>query len=229
MRVKLSCKLTSTDNKIGYNYNRALSSLIYELLGQYDPSYAKSLHDSNNIKGFTFSPLNFQTAQYRQKITISANRFSFVVSTSDEVLLNALLNTNQRELVLNTVEGSIHFIIDKVEVAKPVVTTKTFVLGSPLVINFKGEKRIEYLAPDDEKYKELLFKNLIRKAGKQFTDYNIDSFKFEVLTAKPKEKLINKIKGYIYDFMIDCPEELIMAGVVNGFGVKNSQGFGFVK
>lgn len=229
MRLKLHCRLTSKENVLGYNYNRSLSALIYTLLSEHDPEYGKALHNANRIKGFTFSPLYFHDAQYRKEITLTDKKFSFVVSTSDEILVTALMNVSQRERVLVTKEGSIRFQMDSVEITKPVIRSNIFQLGSPLVISIDGENRTEYLPPSDENYKELLFKNLIKKAGKQVDDYNLKEFGFKVLTANPKEKLITHVKGYIFDFMIDCPEELVMAGVVNGFGIKNSQGFGYVK
>lgn len=221
--------MTSKENVLGYNYNRALSAFIYELLSEYDSEYGKVLHDSNRIKGFTFSPINFYAAHFRKEITLTDKSFSFVVSTSDNILATALMNVSQNERLLDTKEGSIRFQVEMVEVAMPVIRSNIFQLISPLVISTDGEHRVEYLSPSDEKYKELLFKNLIRKAGKQIADYNMDEFDFRVLTPIPKEKLITHVKGYIYDFVIECPEELLMAGVLNGFGIKNSQGFGYVK
>ena len=229
MRVKVNCKLTSTDNVIGYNYNFALSALIYRMLARHDFSYSRELHEGRGIKHFTFSPIEFRKAGFGRKITMEKKRFSFILSSSRDKLIEAFLNYDDQKHLLVTPGGSIRFKISEVELSKPVITGNTFRLLSPLAINIRKNGKEYFLAPHEEGYSRLLFENLIKKAGKQESDYNPDDFRFEVLSKNPQSKFINHVKGYLYDFKIICPKELIKVGVVDGFGVKNSQGFGFVK
>jgi len=102
-------------------------------------------------------------------------------------------------------------------------------------------KKADYLFPDGEKYQRIFIQNLIhkyesfyRKSIKLSEDNKI-SLK---ILSRPKSRLVtvkantpqeNKIKGYLFDFTIKSPVELIKIGYYGGFGEKNSLGFGCVK
>lgn len=230
MRIKIHCRLTSRERTIGYNYNNALSAIIYNMMHSFDPTFSKTLHDGTGFKRFTFSPIEFDKADFRRdgNIFLKEKSFSFIVSTSQPKIREAIANMEQKEYQLCTDNGSITFEVVNIVEGVVSLNNNIFELASPIAINKKVNKKEIFLAPNDSEYNQLFFKNLIRKAGKTGSDYDISKFNLEIIGPNPKKRFQNYVIGYKYIFRITCPKELIEVGVLEGFGVKNSQGFGYV-
>lgn len=114
---------------------------------------------------------------------------------------------------------------------------------SPVVISKlgDGDRYEQYLKPGDKDYDTLFFKNLTDKFS--IFALNNDGKKvltgerlsFRCLTTAPKSRLQTikahtseevKVKGYLFDFEIEAPPELIKTGLDSGFGAMNALGFG---
>lgn len=113
---------------------------------------------------------------------------------------------------------------------------------SPIIV---GKKRAdgseEYLSPEHEEYAALFFNNLIDKylaaAGTLKPEWQDDIQKLSLPNPdKLRSKLISirkggqepiRVKGYMFDFIIEAPQELIEIGLLAGFGRDNAMGFGF--
>jgi CRISPR-associated endoribonuclease Cas6 len=125
--------------------------------------------------------------------------------------------------------------------------TMTFRTESPIIISKKEtetSRNAKYLSPEEPGYGELLIKNLLTKymavmkqqngISQSITFGNPAGTNF-TLKGKPRSKVIKikvgtpeetSLKGYLFDFEITAPVELIKMGFNSGFGEKNSLGFG---
>ena len=127
--------------------------------------------------------------------------------------------------------------------------TMSFYAQSPVVISMKRENNpghAAYLSPDADNYGELLIKNLVnkylalisnRKGTEKMTFLSDSKTKF-TFAGQPKSRLVKikagtkdetSVKGYLFDFTITAPVELIKLGYYAGFGEKNSMGFGYAE
>jgi CRISPR-associated endoribonuclease Cas6 len=95
-------------------------------------------------------------------------------------------------------------------------------------INDNGKKIKKFLSPSDNDYNEYFIKNFLGAN-------NIDVF-LEIDKSSIKKKKIelfdNKqtVNAYIFDFFIKCDDiDLLNKNYFDGFGSKNSQGFGLVQ
>ncbi len=111
--------------------------------------------------------------------------------------------------------------------------------------NEEGKEYAQYLSPELPEYGDLLLQNLLRKyrAVKGDDSQRKDMPNFENLAYlnpsfrllnQPKSKLLAikgvKMRGYLFDFEITAPVELIRVGYFGGFGVGNSAlGMGMVR
>jgi CRISPR-associated endoribonuclease Cas6 len=146
--------------------------------------------------------------------------------------------------------SSVHFHVTSIEkLPEPDWSPNMkFSTETPLVISIKETETATtatYLPPDDERFGELFMKNLLAKymavlkqspgESMSLTFGNIPERGFTLL-GKPKSKVIRikagtpeetYLKGYLFDFSIAAPVELITLGYYAGFGEKNSLGFGY--
>ncbi len=121
---------------------------------------------------------------------------------------------------------------------------------TPLVISNNEvsntlNKNTKYLSPEDKDYERLFFKILMSKYAllvKSVKDgytspinSNFSQLKFNC-TSKAESRIVrvktgnNKtisVKGYLFDFNITAPQELIKLGYHSGFGELNNLGFGW--
>lgn len=110
-----------------------------------------------------------------------------------------------------------------------------------------NSKNAIFLSPESPSFPQILYNNLINKktawminskrhpASMDFEKEN--GFRFNLLN-KPKPRLVTikagtpqetKVKGYIFNFQIKAPSQLLEIGYHAGFGEKNSLGFGCVE
>ena len=50
--------------------------------------------------------------------------------------------------------------------------------------------------------------------------------KSKLITIKSGTAAQTKVKGWVFDFELDAPRELVEVGILAGFGKENAQGFG---
>ncbi len=117
---------------------------------------------------------------------------------------------------------------------------------SPLVLVNKEKKNPEFLSPDEKNYGVLFFKNLMAKYAhmvKQLPSASqgglsgLSDLQFRLL-GNPTSRVVKinpgtpyqeSIKGYLFDFSLKAPAELIRLGYHAGFGDHGYQGFGCCK
>lgn len=237
MRIKITLK-SSENLKIPYNYNYALSSLIYNTIADLD--LAKELHSSDSFKFFTFSQIHVKQPKFNKNEIIAKNGiFSFYLSSPCDKLINSLTRGFlEKELVflnkrLNTLN---------VELIKtPIFNDKErFNTISPIIIRSKrevdGKLRIWDLPPSDEFFKKIE-NNLVKKYCifnkiKQ-TPKEIKACS-EMTNVKRKRITINKgstttyHRAYLMDLILKGDSELINFAYDVGLGEKNSMGFGMI-
>lgn len=149
------------------------------------------------------------------------------------------------DLVVRSVEGMPEPDFEK--------NSASFHCLSPVCISkvreVKGRIMPMYMHPQDEEYERLFFSTLIRQylsSQKATADQEEAEEQLEYLRSRcslqvlnePKSRLITikaftpqetRVRGYLFDFRIEAPEEMIRFGYDAGFGEKGSLGMGMVE
>ena len=256
MRFKLTLNVDKKafGNALPINYQYELSAFIYKAIAQADDEYSLWLHENGyrlhgrQFKLFTFS--NLMIPQYKidknhGRILIECDRIEWLVSflpeTSTEKFAFGLFS--EQVFQIGDKKSTVQFRIEQIELLPaPVFESRMmFQTLSPACFTFReSEKRYPtYLSPDAPEVPEIVLNNLLNKYhtfyGKPY-EKEFD-FKFEV-TSRPKPKLItiktgtpeaSEIRGFLFDFRIKAPIELMRIMYDSGLGEKNSLGFGCVE
>lgn len=253
MRLKLTLQPTGRHRTIPINYGYELSAWIYGVIAQADAGYAAFLHNQGfaaqgsrkNFKLFTFSQLGIARRNIRgDRLEIVSNEVSLVVSfyldKAAEHFIMGLFAAQQ--FGLGDRVSRVDFVVAQVE-SLPVVLPAgpvRFKTLSPLVVGRKNSRgHDDYLAPTDADFERLLLLNLADKhqaTGNAPPPTGAEKeMRLTVLTLTPKEKLIllksgtpqqTRVKGYLFDFELAAPAELLETGYLAGFGRYNAEGFG---
>ena len=237
------------------DYQYYLSAWIYKVIGKADPEFSTFLHSegytvgNKRFKLFTYSPLNFgRPTLWKEKSlfeihTDQLNLFvSFHLAQAAEKFIIGLFN-NQEVYVGDQFNG-LDLVVKQVErLPEPtLMNTMSYRAVSPVVISLRSEnsKYAQYLSPVDTNYIDLLRQNLCNKYD---SIPNVDplskdlSFEFK-LNSEPKSKLVtvkpytpeqSKVRGFVFDFTLNCPLEMHRLILSSGIGEKNSMGFGWVE
>lgn len=245
MRLKIELIQNKCEG-LDMNYNYYLSSLCYYFIEKSNKDFACKLHnegfESGNkvFKLFTFS--NLICSKYEidgSYITFKDVVYWYVSSPIEEFILyfaQSLLDEGVVKV------GNVEFNVLDVELMKsPSFKGRMkFKAVAPIVVNTgnieDGEFKQYYLSVEDEKFKENIKNNLIRKyyAIHKCLPDNLN-FSMTILNADKcsrgkRIKIKNSfIKGYMPLFQVEGSEELIKVGYEAGVGSKNSQGFGLVE
>jgi CRISPR-associated endoribonuclease Cas6 len=248
MRLLLTLQHRSGE-ALPINYSWLISSWIYRTLEKASPEFSHWLHDqgfgfeSRNYKLFTFSPL--QPQRYR----IDRPQRAFVLTEGptrlilsfyiDEALQHFVMGLfKDQTFSLQSGRFRVDFTVQAMRMlSRPEFQSPMrFRLLTPLCVSYqrKGEKYPDYLHPADPGYAELLIRNLLRKRAALQTEPPaiVDPkedigfpYSFECL-SEPKSKLLSikgiQVRGYLFDFMLAAPAELLEMGYYAGFGEKNS-------
>jgi CRISPR-associated endoribonuclease Cas6 len=254
MKFKLTLELTGKDYQIPINYQYEQSAWIYKTIHHGNPEFSAWLHNMGYLDGkkqfklFTFSPIVPEKYAIRRDRLefLSARaitRVSFYTPEAAEPFILGLFSNQQ--FALGDTLSQVQFKISSIEKlpdpkwASPMI----FRTHSPIVLSKKqdGNRNAHYLAPEDEEFGELLLKNLESKysatnPARVWNPGRVNEgiSKVKILSS-PRSKLIKikagtpqetSIRGYLFDFEITAPEELLKLGYYAGFGEKNSLGFG---
>lgn len=258
MRLKLTLEPTIKFQKLTYNYQYPLSSIIYKILAKADKEYTDWLHDTGYKSGnkafkyFTFSKLIFRYATFTKScIEIKDDPIELIISiylnkTIEKFIEGVFLN--QKFNIYNK-DFEAKFCVKFIE-SLPVPEFKnemTFTTISPILISDKkeiNEKNKEvYLSPEDIEYSSIFLKNLIEK----YLTINLENKNIHLKTSLEKMnfELVNleksrlyiikegtkeetKIRPFDFRFKIKAPVEMIKIGYYAGFGKLNSLGLGCV-
>ncbi|MDR2475806.1 MAG: CRISPR-associated endoribonuclease Cas6 [Bacteroidales bacterium] len=257
MRFKLTLQPDAKvfGNRMPLNYQYELSAFIYRAIAHADGEYAEWLHENgfrlNNrpFKLFTFS--HFFIPKYlidREHgcIRINSERVewfvSFLPETSTETFISGLFA--EQVFQIGNRQSVVQFRVERIEALQPPVFERqmSFRTLSPVCIPFLREEQryATYLSPDTPEASTIVLNNLLNKYhtfyGKPYEEDTRD-FAFRI-TNQPKAKLIvikqgtpeaSNIRGYMFDFQMTAPTELLKVMYECGLGYKNSAGFGMVE
>ncbi|MEZ4777043.1 MAG: CRISPR-associated endoribonuclease Cas6 [Bacteroidia bacterium] len=211
---------------------------------------------NKRFKLFTFSnlwiPPRYEILDDRIKIFSEEISFvvSFLVPRAAEEMISGLFKEQRFAL------GDRISRVDLQVSAVSIISAETFTdkavsfrTTSPLLvikpeIRKDGKLWQKYLSPQDEDYAKYFFSNLLEKHEIAHHHGLVEpipanpELKFRLLSAKPKKNGIRikahtpeetKVIGYIFDFEVIAPAELLRVGMLAGFGGENALGFGAVK
>ncbi len=222
-----------------YNYQYAVSSMIYDKLITTDPQY-KELHDSTGFKFFTFSRLEVPRRRPRKDgLVILSNDvylwFSSVDGNLARRLANALLKSGHV-----TIAG-LDFAVVKVTVPRefrPREEGETlFTTMSPIVLKtvIEGDGRFQQwdLSPveDRDEFCRALVRNLERKYTEYYGRPPRGSVEVTAIRRAHHKRIeVNGTyhRAHMMDIALRGDPDLIRFGYDCGLGQKNSMGFGMV-
>ena len=254
MRFKLKLFIDKQvyGNTLPFNYQYECSAVIYKIMAKSDTAFSEWLHnngyhaDKKQFKLFTYSRLQIPkfTVQGSYMKILSDElgwNISFIPESSTQQFIQGIFG--EQEFELGNRHARIHCRVQQIELSPPPLFTEKMQFGllSPMCITLKHpDQTEEYIAPDHPQANALIRQNLLDKHKAWLgTEYQEKDFPFEIKTlTKPKTALItikaetpheSKIRGYMCDFEMTAPVQLMKIMYEGGIGGKNSMGFGMVK
>jgi len=213
------------------------------------------LETGKSFKLFSFSRLNFPKNTWKaipksDRMEVFARKAFLNVAfhlpeTAQHFILglfkeqNAIIGDkiSKTEMKVGTVE-----VVKLPEINDGCIKLQTL---SPLVITKTSDKKKyeDYISPLQDDYERLFVKNIIDKysvaclfAGDENKKFTAKDVTFKCLTEKPGSVLQRikaytpeetQVRGYMFDFKLEAPKEIIEVGLNAGFGAMSSLGFGF--
>lgn len=203
------------------------------------------------FKLFTFSDLHFPRYEIiGDRIKILSSEISFVISFFVDKAAEALVMGlfHQQSFKLGDQITQILLQVQSLRVLPLIIPEGPLRLKTtaPMVVSKqpdteKGETHAQYLNPKDPDFEYHFFQNLLTKYSTALLHHLISSIdlsnerSFRLLRSKPKSRLITikahrpdetKIRGFLFDFELIAPVELVRFGILSGFGIANAMGFG---
>lgn len=255
MYFKITLRCTDNQSVLPVNYQYELSAWIYRLLQNADAEYADFLHrhgyttGRKSFKLFCFSHLHIPKLRVDgDRLHILSREISFTIcfylDRAAEGFVKGLFS--EQQFSLGDRISRVNLIVQTVEL-RPVQIPEgnapvCIHMLSPLVVARKRPDDLpdEYLHPDDPDFGKLLFINLLDKYAAATGQtppswWDAGRFRFRPVGAPPRSKLVTiktgtaaqtKVRGWMFDFEIDAPRELIETGLLAGWGRMNGEGFG---
>lgn len=249
MRIKL--KIDHLPNqKIPINYQYLISSWIYSVLYAGDNQFGTWLHEhgyqvnGKKYKHFCFSMLQPKRFKIHQKEKVfelvegaTELTLSFNIDKAGKDVIKELFKYNMIELASGSSFRMLG-MINNIELIKPPYFSDTMKMRTQTPIclsaNEENKKYPTFLEPDDQRYAATFIRNLVNKANAYLGQekYTEQQVHFQLLSKECKSKLWKvkgiEVKGYLFDFSLSAPKELIEIGYYAGFGTQNSSlGMGF--
>lgn len=253
-RLILEVNKRAAGDLLPINYQYEQSAAIYHILASGNKEFSEWLHENGyateagkRFKLFTYSPIKVEKRKILpefQRLRVLSDtvewQISFLPEKSTEKFIQGIFTKQIFEI--GDRRSTIQFKVQNIEVLpSPEYTAEMeFAAMSPICIRYKNEDgSITYLPPTDSRAKGLLLTGLLSRyeamEGKAYTG-SLD-FDFEVLN-EPKRKLITiksntpeetRVAGYLCQFRMKAPTELMKIAYESGVGSGNSQGFGCVR
>ena len=244
---------TRIDDLLPINYQYEMASWIYRTINQVDQDYAQFLHSeahslgNKHFKLFTFSHLRFPKYQIEgDRIRVLSPKafgtFAFYMDKTAENFIRGLFEKSKLSIGDRT--SRVEWKIEQIETIDSEISSQSlrFQTVSPLVVAMatvrNGKTSASYLEPHDPNFESRFLENLANKYRALYPEKptpDTADWKLRVLSAAPKAKLTKikadteqetYIKGYLFDFEVDAPIEILRIGLLAGFGEKNALGFG---
>ncbi|GAB4340612.1 MAG: CRISPR-associated endoribonuclease Cas6 [Calditrichia bacterium] len=255
MRLLLILKVSEEHQILPINYFFPLSCALRDLLRKIDPERAPWLREIGYSGGFeqfrlfTFS--HIMLPNYRRegdRLLIYSTVVKLVFSLHLPQKAAGFLASYLKGKTIRVADSASRavFRVDKVRILRipSFGNTARFHTLSPICVTRRGfNNRRIYLAPDHEMFVKNLLKGLRRRyaaihngnARPELLEGPLD-YQFKFL-SEPKSRLITlrqtpepqQAKGWLFDFELTAPPELLELGYYCGFGERNHYGFGCVE
>lgn len=258
MRFQVTFGHTSRNRQLPIDYQYFIGAWIYKVIGTGDPAFARFLHqhgypDGNKtFKLFCYSPLSFNNYIFncdKNLFEIKDDhiklKVAFHLPQAAEKFIIGLFNNQQAYF------GDRHYGLDlkvlQIERLpdEPLKQVMHYRLLSSAVFSISdvNMKYARYASPQDVGYHLLVTNHLKQKlhvasANLLKQDENpVNSFKIvsekdiksKLIRVKPDKAEETRVRGFLYQFQIDAPEEVHRMILNCGFGEKNASGFGWVE
>ncbi|MEE1084003.1 MAG: CRISPR-associated endoribonuclease Cas6 [Paludibacteraceae bacterium] len=256
MRFKIIMKVEGKSNEMPINYQYEMMSAIYSIFRKADEDYANMLHKdgylstNKRFKLFCFSNLiapnrgicyNKETGRLKLRGEYVYWQISFMLDDGYRKFVQGVFE-NETIRIADNLGGVTFRIVEMQKIPdvewKQMIECRTL---SPICVSKKcdGKSTVSYLSPFDEEYEKALLTGLLERYkaiyGKEFDGERY--CRLTVLGEEPKSKLITikaateqqtKVKGYVYRFNIELPQELFKIAYNSGLGEKCGMGFGMI-
>jgi CRISPR-associated endoribonuclease Cas6 len=258
MQFKITLRTLGPQTVLPLNYQYELSAWIYRVIQRADEAYAAFLHqhghrtpERKQFKLFSFSQLEVPKRRIDgDRLHIGCPevsfRVGFYVDRTAEEFVRGLFQSQRFRL--GDKESQVDFEVHTVEMLPIDLPAGTGLVRlralSPLVVARKRPdgQPDEYLHPDDPDFGRLLLLNLLEKyraaTGQEPPVWwDVERFVYRRREKEPKSRLVTlktgteaqtRVKGWLFDFEMDAPRELVELGLMAGMGRMNGEGFGFV-
>ncbi len=256
MRFKIDFKLVGQNPFVlPANYHVEFSSWIYKMLHFQSDKFTQWLknksymNENGEFRLFTFSDIIFEEYKTHQdKLLIQNDNASMILSfyADEEIEPFVYPVFENQEFKIGDKSGKVIFKVDRLEKVNENLKNKrkhAFRCLSPMLISEKANADGPYISPEQKDFDKHFFKNLMFKyanlikfmgSGASNTLTNLSDLQFQ-LKSKPKSKIIKiktdtlhqkSVKGYVFDYVVNAPVELLKIGLNGGFGELNYLGFG---
>lgn len=255
MQFKITLRCLDEKPVLPVNYQYELSAWIYKVLQNADAAYSEFLHRQGYTTGrksfklFCFSHLNVPKRILEgDRLHVGSREVSFIIGfyldrTAEEFVRGLF---REQQFSLGDRISRARFAVQTVEMRPPSLPHHagplTVRILSPLVVARKrpDNRPDEYLHPDDPDFGRLLFLNLLDKYAAATGQpppawWDAARFAFRPVGQPPRSKLVTikagtpaetRVKGWMFDFEVDMPRELLEVGLLAGWGRGNAEGFG---
>ena len=254
-RLVLEVNKQAFGNILPLNYQYEQSAVIYKILHSADKEFANWLHENGyqtatekKFKLFTFSRFKINkrlVIAEDQRIQILSDtvewQISFLPEKSTQSFIEGLFRRQTFEI--GDKKSTVQFVVRSVEILPPPFYSEemAFATLSPLCVKFRNDwGGIYYLSPTDVRTKYLLIKGLQDRywaAYQKEIPCALEECKLEVLN-QPKSVLVTiktgtsqqtRVRGYMTQFKLKAPVELLQLMYDSGAGNLCSQGFGCLR
>ncbi|MFT6337930.1 MAG: CRISPR-associated endoribonuclease Cas6 [Halioglobus sp.] len=217
----------------------------------HEHGYQVADKESKHFKHFCFSWFKFdryEIDKQKAEIEIKGHEFQlrvrFVIDEAMKHFVKGLFK-DQLLTLKNGYDSQAVFVIQSVDIKDVRVVdglSHTISCKTPLVIGAKQDNGNDnYMNPLDDGYESIFINNLTdkyRSSGRPWNkNWNTDEWSLNILstkdkirskkvTIKPGTKNID-VRGFLFDFEIAAPREVVEVGIFGGFGKHCALGFGF--
>lgn len=240
MQIKLLFKLNEPITlPLGYQY--ALQSLIYKIIQVGDADYSEFLHSegypglSSNLKLFTFGMISGKNKINRTHITFY-DSIEFEVRCVMEDFFNAFLKGLDTSDIWDLNHNPIK--LERADIYNLIIEGSDITISmiSPLTIHItrilNDQKKTLYLNPLNYEIQDLLSQNTRNKIAAAYGVDIDEDVTFICESLKRSDKIVtsfkNKIKitGWMGNYQLKAPPQVLTLLYNTGLGDRNSQGFG---
>lgn len=255
MRIEIVLELQGDEPRLlPASYQPEISSWIYKTLHFGNDRFTDWLRDkgyldrNNQYSLYTFSNLMLNDFRHQEdRLLIQQDQTSLLLSflADDQILPFISELFEGQETRIGDKKSKVSFRVSRVQRLEDPVFSDQMNLRciSPVVLSSTGTKKVSFLSPEEKDYGVNFLKNLMAKYAmlvKQLPGatgsglQGLADLQFKLLD-KPRPKVVKinpgtpsqeSIKGYMFDFSLKAPAELIRLGYHAGFGMQCVQGFG---